>query len=105
MRFTFQHPSDPTMKAIYGHDRTALGYFLEVRRAGRLVCAYDGLRSGETTIDGVLSRLVDHTFVTEGDIGEAMTLLAHTDAADIEDPALRRAATVIERLRQAGAGG
>ncbi len=105
MRFRLAHPSEPRTWAWYGHDRTGLGFWAEVRRGGRLVDAYDGLRSGQTTIQGVLSRLTEHGFIDEDDIHEAMRQLAIMDAADIEDPNVRRAATVIEQLRQAAAEG
>jgi len=105
VRFTLDHPTDRTTRAVLGHDRTAVGYFLEVRRAGKLVHIFDGLRSGPTTIQGVLSRLMEHGFVTEDDLHEAMQMLPHMDAADIQDPDLRRAAEVIERLRGAASKG
>jgi len=105
MRFTIQHPTDTAMKAVYGFDPTAVGYFVEVRRAGKLVCAYDGLHFGQTSITGVLSRLVDHTLVTEDEVAEAQDWLPHMDAEDIEDPDVRRAATVIENLLSAAAKG
>lgn len=105
MRYTIQHPTKPNVKAIYGWDPTAIGYFLEVRRAGKLVCIYNGLHSGQTTPRGVLSRLTEHRFMDELDLHEAMSMLAIVDAEDIEEPALRRAATVITNLRQSAAGG
>ena len=105
MRFTLDHPTDKTTRAVLGLDRTALGYFVEVRQAGRLVCIYDGLRSGETTIDGVLARLVTHGLTTEDDVHQAMLELPHRDAHDITDTKVRRAATVIERLRAAATEG
>ena len=105
MRFTLDHLIDTSKKAVYGHDRTAMGYFLEIRRSGRLVDAYDGLRSGLTTMDGVLSRLTEHGFLDELDLYEAGQLLPLMDAADIQDPGARRAAEVIENLRSAASEG
>lgn len=105
MRFTINNPSDSTMRAVLGFDPTAVGYFVEVRQAGRLVDSYDGLRHDQTTIDGVLTPLVNHGFITEDAIAEAVTWLPHMDAADIEDPDVRRAAEVIERLRAASSKG
>ena len=106
MRFTLRHPTDTSMRAVLGHDRTALGFFLEVRRAGRIVVAYDGLRvAGGSSISGVLSRLTQYGVVTKDDVGEAWSTLAHMDVADITDPDTRRAAEVIEQLRAAASEG
>ena len=107
MRFRLDHPTSPRTRALYGHDPTGLGFWAEIRRRGYLVAAYDGLHvlGGRTTISGVLALLVGHGFVTEDAIDQAMSMLAHVDANDITDPTVRRAATVIERLRTAAARG
>jgi len=106
MRFTIQHPTDTYLQAILGFDMSLVGYFIEIRRARKLVDSYDGLQgTGETSISGVFDLLVKHGFITEDAIAEAMQLLPHMDACDLPDGGTRRAATVIENLRQSAAGG
>ena len=107
MRFRLDHPTSPRTRALYGHDPTGLGFWAEVRRRGSLVAAYDGLHVlGErTTISGVLVLLVGHGFLEDDDLHEAMQLLPHMEAKDIEALDVRRAAEVIERLRAAASEG
>ena len=107
MRFRLDHPTSPRTWALYGFDPTGLGFWAEVRRRGYIVSAYDGLHvlGGRTTISGVLALLVGHGFLEGDDLHEAMQLLPHVDAADIEGLDVRRAAEVIERLRGAASGG
>ncbi len=104
MRFTITHPTDTTLRAVYGWDH-ALGFWIDVRRRGRLQEARDALREagGVTSVGDILATLVAHSFLDEDNVHEAMSMLAHVDATDIEDPDERRAAEVIERLRRAGA--
>ena len=106
MRFTLDHPSTPHVRAAYGWDH-ALGFWIEVRRRGRLLEAHDALREagGVTSVRDILDALVAHGFVTEDAVAEAMTWLPHRDAAEIQDPDVRRAAEVIERLRGAASEG
>ena len=107
MRFRLEHPSELRTWALYGFDHSGLGFWCEVRRRGHLLASYDGLSApgGMTSIQGVLDLLVNHGLVTESDVAAALLELPHRDAADIQDPDLRRAAEVIERLREAASEG
>lgn len=106
VRFTLQHPTDPSIRATYGWDY-ALGFWVEVRRRGRLLEARDALREagGVTSVNTVIETMISHGFVTEEDIDQAMTWLPHGCPASIEDPAVRRAAEVVSNLRQNAAEG
>lgn len=105
MRTTLRHDTDERMVAVYGVD-PFLGFFAEVRRRGRLLGAYDNLRvPGGTSIQGVLDLLVEHGYFTQGDIAEAMGMLAIVDACDLPAGAVQRAGLVVERLRSAAARG
>ena len=103
MRFSLQHPHQARVEAVYGHDRTAIGWFAEVRASGRLLAEYDGLVVERPTMAGVLRVMVEHRFFEADDINEAADHLKVGDVDDIDDPSVRTAAQVLVRLKQAAA--
>ena len=102
MRFKISHPRDPNLHAVAGHNTTAVSFFCEVWRKRCQIENYDAFDTGESTIEGVLEVLIKHAFFTENDVAAAYRHLPHKVAEDVDDPDERRAAIVIEKLRQAG---
>ena len=98
MRFTLQHPYQARVEAVYGHDRTGIGWFVEVRRKGRLVAEYDGLVDERPTMAGVLRVLVSQGFFTATDVVEASEALQELDVEDITNSRVRRAAQALVDL-------
>jgi len=106
MRLVIAHPTDDALVAACGLNHTRIGWWAEVRRAGRRVEEYDGLTAprGESTLQGVIDVLVRHRFLSEDDLSEALRLLPAVDCIeDIEDADVRRAAAVVARLKRAAA--
>ncbi len=95
MRFDLQHPRILGLTATYGYDGSLVEFFLTIRSSQ---VEYDGLRPGYTGIPGLLALLVAHGFFDGDDLLLAREELAHRVAGEIEDPEVRRAAMVIERL-------
>ena len=100
MRFEIRHPDIETMKAAYGHDR-AIGWWIEVRDGGRLLESHDALDPGGTTPASVMGVFTKHGFFTLDDVSAAADEMQAALAEEIEDQAIRTAATVIINLRQA----
>ena len=106
MRFRINHPQQARTWAWYGWDEH-LDWWVEVRVQGRLIDTLDALTSpdGSTSIQAVLDLLVDHHFIDRDSLHEAMGLLPHMDAANIEDPDVQRAAQAITNIRTAASRG
>ena len=106
MRFRLEHPSEPHVKAVYGLD-VHIGWWIEVRARGRPLESRDALATtaGENTVNDILDTLVSRGFLDADDLHQAMVELPHHDAAHIDDPAVKRAATVITNLRTAASEG
>jgi len=101
MRFTIQHPSDVHLVAAYGHD-AFLGWWIEVRRRGRLVVSYDELRPGDTTMTGVIRTLIKNGFFSGPDLAEAADHLQVMDLDEIQKGVgVRLAAEVLENCKKA----
>lgn len=109
-RFKIAHPADLKLIGYYGHD-TALGWWCEVRRAGRVVEAYDDLKPGNSDLQGVLAVLIRHRFFSELNVYVAYAALPHVaDVAEMVsgegetvDAAVRSAAIVIINLKNSAA--
>ena len=103
MRMEIAHPTDPQMSAVLGWDHL-LGFFVEIRNRGSRIYQYDNLvlEDGQTSLQGLLNLLVSQGFFTRLDIAEAHRALGYVDDVDdIEEPAVRMAAEIIERLKEA----
>jgi len=101
MRFTLDHPSDVHMVAAYGHD-TYLGWWVEVRRRGRLVESYDELRPGDTSMAGLIRILINQGYFSDLDMVEAADHLQVMDMEEIqEDVGVLLAAEVLLNCKTA----
>ena len=103
MRMEIAHPAAPRMTAVLGWDHL-LGFFGEIRNRGCRIYQYDNLvcDDGPTSLQGLLNLLVGQGFFTALDIAEAHRALGYIDDVDdIEEPAVRMAAEIIERLKEA----
>ena len=102
MRVRVVHPEDQRLVAVAGHDRSALGWFCEIHHEG-IREEYSGLTHGKpTTLQGVLDVLVRHGFFSREELHEGLAL-AHFgfDPEEIEGEGARRAAEIVEQLKQA----
>jgi len=103
MRMEIIHPTDSRVTAELGWDHL-LGFFTEIRNQGCRLYQYDNLvvEDGPTSLRGLLNLLVNQGFFTAMDIAEAHRALGYVDDVDdIEEPSVRLAAEVIERLKEA----
>ena len=103
MRMNIDHPSNPRMMAVVGWDHL-LGFFAEICHRGCRLYQYDNLvcDDGPTSLHGVLSLLVNQEFFSNFDVGEAHRALGYVDdIEDIDEPAVKTVAEVIERLKEA----
>lgn len=97
MKFALKHPTSRRQKASCGVDN-AIGVFVEVRDGDRLVKEYDALHPGYEGVPGALRILATYGFFTEAEAALALLWIQHSRAAEAEDPNVRRAAEVAERL-------
>jgi hypothetical protein len=105
MRFTIDHPTEPSLTATYGHD-PVVRFFLVVERAGRLVRDYDAFDPFYDGMPTLLAELVRFGFLSPEDVALGHQALAHhAVVTGVADPGVRRAATVILGLREAGEAG
>lgn len=101
-RFEVRHPHAPAVSAVYGYDQPpGVGFFVEVRNAGRLVVTRDGLDDEPADLQTVLKLLVQAGMFSVDDVVEATNLLAALDVNEIDDPWVRRAARALTQLRKA----
>ena len=101
MKVRIVHPDG--LVAVAGHDH-ALGWYIEVRdQRGRLREEYDGLTHGEpTSLQGVLEILVQHGFITKPELEYGLAQIHFGfDPEDVEGDGARRAATLVQQLKQA----
>lgn len=101
-QFRLRHPTDPQGSAHYGWDGV-IGWFVELRRSGRVVGCYDALKPGydaERPLEGALQTLVDAGFFSHDDIGEAVMRGEEELPEDMPEP-IRRVAYVIRNFRVA----
>ncbi len=103
MRFTLQHPQDPTCKAVYGFDR-AIGWFIEVRSNSGLLAEYDALCAPDNRMAGIIQVMISHGFFSADHLAETRSFLPYVaDVKEIEEPGVRRAVEVVLNLKS-GAG-
>ena len=103
MRMEIAHPTNSQITAVVGWDHL-LGFFAEISNRGFRIYQYDNLvvETGQTSLQGLLNLLVNQGFFTDLETAEAHRMLGYVDDVDdIEEPSVRLAAEVIERLKEA----